>query len=137
MSRGCGAADRPVIPHKVHRWVWGHSKYFLFSDSYLSAGSESALVARQWDTALEIIMITTYVDTVSLLQRQKVAPIVRWEAAINMLVQWDVFLVVILVPGSSYPVVYNMTMLIDASEEVNTHLWVQSMYQPAILAALV
>ena len=82
-------------------------------------------------------MLTTYVDTVSLLQRQKVAPIVRWEAAINMLVQWDVFLVVILVPGSSYPVVYNMTMLIDASEEVNTHLWVQSMYQPAILAALV
>ena len=44
---------------------------FLFTDLSLSAGSEAGLVARRWDTVLEISTLKTYVDTESLIQHQK------------------------------------------------------------------
>ena len=95
--------------------VGGIVKNFLFPDLSLSAGSQVALAARQWDMALDSSTLTTYSDTASLLQRQKVAPIIGWETTVNMLEQWAVLLTVILGPDREHPAVYELTMLIDAS----------------------
>ena len=65
---------------------------FLLPEISLSARSEASLMVRQWDTALYIRTLDTYMDTTSLFQRQKVAPIIRWEASVSMLDQWAVFL---------------------------------------------
>ena len=40
---------------------------FLLPDISLSVSSEAVLVARKWDTALNIITLTTYANTASLL----------------------------------------------------------------------
>ena len=53
-----------------------------------------------------------------------------------MLKKLELLLTVILVPGSSQSVVYNITMLIDVLEEVNACLRDQARYQPKIPAAL-
>ena len=63
--------------------------------------------------ALDSSTLTTYSDTALLLQHQKVDPIIIWEAAGNMLDQWEVFLMVILGSSSSHPAMYEITMLID------------------------
>ena len=47
------------------------------------------------------------------------------------------FLNVILVLGSSHPAVYKLTMFIEASEKVITHLRKKVRYKPAIPVALV
>ena len=86
---------------------------------------------------LESRMRTTYADTNSMIQHQKVAPIIGWEAIINMLEQWTLLLTVILVPGRSNPEVYKLTMLINASEEVNVRRQAQARYQHSMPATLV
>ena len=86
---------------------------------------------------LDISTLTTYSDTASLLQIKKVSPIIRWEAAVNILDQWEVFLKVIFGPGSSYPVVYELTIMVDASEEVNSRLMEQARYQLLMPVSLV
>ena len=60
---------------------------FPLLDISLFTSSEAALVERWWDTALISSTLNTYSDTSSLLKRQKVASIIGWEAAINMLDQ--------------------------------------------------
>ena len=40
---------------------------FLLPDLSLSVSSEAVLVARKWDTSLNIITLTTYANTASLL----------------------------------------------------------------------
>ena len=60
-------------------------KIFLSPNLPLSENSEAAMVARQWDTALDIRTLTTYSDIAYLLHIHKVAPIVGWEAAKRML----------------------------------------------------
>ena len=47
-----------------------------------------------------------------------------------------VFLMLVLVPGSSRPVVYKITMLVDVLEEVNARLRLQARYQPVMPVAL-
>ena len=86
---------------------------FLFPNLFISTGLEVALVARRWYMALDSSTLTTYSDTALLLQHQKVDPIIIWEAAGNMLDQWEVFLMVILGSSSSHPAMYEITMLID------------------------
>ena len=56
----------------------------LLPNLSLSEIYEAALVARQWDRALNTITLTTYQDTTYLLHHQKVATIVRWEVAKSM-----------------------------------------------------
>ena len=70
----------------------------------------------RWNMVLDRITLTTYADTSLLLQFQKVVPIIRWEAAVIMLEQWEVFLAVIMIPGSLQPVVYKLTIPVDGSE---------------------
>ena len=95
---------------------------FLFPDLSLSAISKAALVVRRWDTTLDIRTMVAYSDTASLLQHQEVELIIGWEAAVNILEQWVVFLTVIMVPGSSHHVVYEITMYVDASDKLNVFL---------------
>ena len=73
-------------------------------------GTEAALVARRWYTVLYSKTLTN--NTVLLLQLQEVATNIVWEAAVNMLEQWAVFLTVILGPGMNQPAVYELSMLI-------------------------
>ena len=88
---------------------------FLFPHLYISSGSEAALVESWWNTALDSSTLTTYADNALLIQHQKVDTIIGWEAAVNVLEQWLVLLMVILVLGISQPEVYELTMLMDAS----------------------
>ena len=94
----------------------GTQSIFFSPSLSLSAASEAALVARRWYTALYSSTLITYTDTTSLLQCQKVDTIIIWEAAVNMLDQWAVLLMVILGEGILHPTVYYLTMLIDGSE---------------------
>ena len=87
--------------------------------------------------ALVSSTLTTYTKTASLLHIQKVAPIIGWEDFINTLEQWSVFLTLIMGMDSRHPFVYELTMLIGASQEVNTRLREKDRYQPSMLAALV
>ena len=103
---------------------------FLFPDLSLSAISKAALVVRRWDTTLDIRTMVAYSDTASLLQHQEVELIIGWEAAVNILEQWVVFLTVIMVLVSSLHAVYEITMYIDASDEVNVRLWGKSNTNP-------
>ena len=103
---------------------------FLLPNLSLSSGFKAALVARWWDTELYIGTLVTYSNTALLLQHQEVAPIIGWEAAVNILEQWVVFLTVIMVLVSSLHAVYEITMYIDASDEVNVRLWGKSNTNP-------
>ena len=94
----------------------GTQSIFFSPSLSLSAASEAALVARRWYTALYSSTLITYTDTTSLLQFQKVDTIIIWEAAVNMLDQWAVLLMVIIGEGILHPAVYYLTMLIDGSE---------------------
>ena len=58
---------------------------FMFPYLYHSASFKATLVERQWGTALDSSTLTTFVDTASILQSKKVAPIIGWEAAVSML----------------------------------------------------
>ena len=87
--------------------------------------------------ALVSSTLTTYTKTASPLQIQKVAPIIGWEDFINTLEQWSVFLTLIMGMDSRHPLVYELTMLIGASQEVNTRLQEKDRYQPSMLAVLV
>ena len=49
---------------------------FLLPGLYLLEISQSTLVARIWDTALDSSTFTSFVDTAALIQRKKVAPII-------------------------------------------------------------
>ena len=110
---------------------------FLLPDLSLYAGSEAALLSRRWYTALENITLTIYANTASLIHCQKVALIIGCEATINMLDQWVMFLKLIIIPDSSHPVVYELTILIGAPKEVNSRLRAQARYQSSMLASLV
>ena len=57
----------------------------LFPDLFIKSGLEAALVERSWDTALDSSLSIMYADTSTLLQRQKIVPIVGWEAVVNIL----------------------------------------------------
>ena len=53
-----------------------------------------------------------------------------------MINQCTVFLKMIMGMGSSHPVIYILTMLIDVSEEVNTRLYVQARHQTMMMASI-
>ena len=78
--------------------VRGKVSIFLLTDLSLSTGSESAVVARRRNTTLYIRTITTFADTATLLQCQKVDPIIRRKAAVSMIDQGELFLEVIMCP---------------------------------------
>ena len=73
-------------------------KILLLPNLSLSASYEAALVARQWDMALYSSPLTMYTKTASILQHQKLVPIVSWEVTVRMLDQQAVFLVILWSP---------------------------------------
>ena len=56
------------------------------------------MVAQRWDMELYRSTLTMYADTTSILQNQNISPILGWEAMDIMLEQWDVLLLVIIIP---------------------------------------
>ena len=91
-------------------------KIFLLPDPSLSDGSEVGLVYKGWYTGRDRVMLTIYEDTASLFQSQNIAPIVGYEALVNMLEQREVFLVVMIGHPGEHLELYNLNMLIDVSE---------------------
>ena len=47
-----------------------------------------------------------------------------------MLEQWTVFLEIMLEPHEKYPLLYNITVLMDAADTVRTMLRSKAQYQP-------
>ena len=80
---------------------------------------------RRWYTALKIITLTNYVETVYLLQKQRISPKKGLEAAVSMLKQWAVFLEIMLGSPSRNLAVYEITLLIEVVDEVSTRLRAQ------------
>ena len=112
-------------------------KFFLFPDLFLSASSKATLVARRWYTTLDSSMLTTYANTVSILQRQKFSPIVVWKATKSMLYQWAIFFAVLWRPPPKHRAVYELMLMIYAVEEINSRIWAQARCQLTISTALV
>ena len=108
---------------------------FMLPDLSLAAGKEAALLAWQWDTAVESNTLTPYSNTAALMAKQRITPIFGWEGADKMLKQWLVLLDVILGPPKLHPAVHKLGVLLEATEEVNTCLREQAYHQPDFPAA--
>ena len=90
-------------------------------------------MARLRDTDLDIIILSTYVDTVYILQKQIVALIVGWESDANMMERWSVFLAILLGPPDKHSSVYEINLLIYEAEELNYWMKAQEQFQPDML----
>ena len=112
-------------------------KIFMFPYLYLAAGAEAALVSRRWETALESNTLTSYADTVALMTKQRIYPIMGWEGASKILNQWIVLLDLILGPPDLHPEVHDLSVLVDTAKEVSARLRAQSHQQPDTLSALI
>ena len=73
----------------------------------------------------------------SLLQSQKVDPIIGRETVVRMLDQWAVFLAVILVLSGGQTTVYDLSILIKAVAWINERLRAQICHQLLMLEALI
>ena len=89
----------------------------LLPNLSLSEIYEAALVERQWDRTLNTITVAT---------------IVRWEVSKSMLDQWAFLLVVLWVPPKKHCRVYELMLMIDAAEEVNTGLRSKAKHRPTM-----
>ena len=65
---------------------------------------------------LESNTVTSYVDAAALMKQQRIPPIIRWEAAENILEQWLVMVTVLLGPQERHPAVFNLATLLAAAE---------------------
>ena len=80
------------------------------------------MVTQIWDTALEAYTMTSYTDAAALMKHQRIPPIVGWEAAANMLEQWLVVVTVLLGPQERHPALFELAILLEAADEVNSRL---------------
>ena len=103
---------------------------FMFLDLSPETGTESALVAWRWDTALDSNTLTSYDNTVALMTKQRILRIVGLEGAAKMLKQWIVLCDFVLFPPELQPAVHKLSVLVEAEEEVSARLRVQA-YHPA------
>ena len=65
---------------------------------------------------LESNTVTSYVDAAALMKQQRIPPIIRWEAAANILEQWLFMVTVLLGPQERHPAVFNLATLLAAAE---------------------
>ena len=110
---------------------------FMFLDLSLAAGTEAALVARQWDIALESKTLMSYNDTAARMTKQRISPIMGWEGAANMLEQWLVLLHIILGLPELHPSVHKLSVLVNTAGEVSACLRTQAHQKPDMPAALI
>ena len=52
---------------------------FMLLDLSIAEGTEAALVAWQWDTALDSNTLMSYTDTAVLMTKQRISQIIGWE----------------------------------------------------------
>ena len=71
------------------------------------------------------------------MKQQHILPIVGWEAAAKMLEQWIVVVTVLLGSKECHPSVFEIATILEAADEVNSHLGSQAAVQQDILASLV
>ena len=71
-------------------------KTFPMLDLSPSAGSEAALINRNWDAILGGGTLTSFADMILIMCKQKVAPIAGSEKAPSQLEAWAVFCTVFL-----------------------------------------
>ena len=97
---------------------------FMFPDLFLASGTEASLVARRWDTALDSNTLTFYANTAALMTKQRILKIVGWEGVANTPKQCPVLLNLILGPPALHLVVHELSVLVEATEEVSTRVCV-------------
>ena len=112
-------------------------KIFMFPDLFLSSRIDSALVMQKWDTLLESNTLTSYAYTAAIMTKQHISPIFVWEGADKMIEQWIVLLGVILGPQDLRPVIHELTVFVEAGEEVSTRLCAQTHHQMYMLVVLI
>ena len=95
---------------------------FNFPDLSLAADTESVLVARRWDKALDSNTLPSYTDTSALMTKQIIFPIVGWEVVSKMIDKWIVLLNSILGPPELHPAVHELRVLVEAAKEVRAFL---------------
>ena len=135
---GSGVDNKPRFSYIVPLWGWGYSENIPDPQPIsLSSRSQSALVVQRWYTMLYISTLNAYADTTALLQRHKIAQIVRWEAAVSMLHQWQVFILVMIGTPTDHRSFYDITILIDSVDEVIAHLQAHEIYQTDMMVELV
>ena len=83
---------------------WGDAlNIFLFPDFSPSAGSELVLLTRKWDAILGGGTLTSFADTIMLMEKQKVVPIAGWDKALPQLKAWAVICTVFLRYDGAHP----------------------------------
>ena len=90
-----------------------------------------------WDMALDRSTLTMYVENTSLIQHQKIVPIVGWEVAAIMIEQLAFLLLVNLGPSAEHHTVCKIIHLIDAADKESAPLRAQANYQTDMPSALV
>ena len=71
------------------------------------------------------------------MKKQRIPPIVGWEAAEKILKQWLVVVTVLLGPQERHPAMFELVTLLEAADEVNSRLQSQAAVQKDMLASLV
>ena len=110
---------------------------FQFPDLSLSSGSEASMVPRRWDTTLGANTMTSYIDASALMKKQRIPPIVGWEAAEKILKQWLVVVTVLLGPQERHPAMFELVTLLEAADEVHSRLQSPAAVHKDMLASLV
>ena len=73
--------------------------------------------------------MTSYIDASALMKKQRIPPIVGWEAAEKILKQWIVVMTVLLGPQECHPAVFELATLLEETYEVNSRLRAQAAVQ--------
>ena len=140
--RACSLAIYIICANFVHTRECGHStqvgvesapdgvrdaiNVFIFCDLSPSAGSEAALLTRQWDAVLSDNATTSFSDTGYLLVYQKPALVVSWDDASKKLEYWEVFFTILIHEPAYHPTTQEIYFLIEVKEESSVCLRAQA-----------
>ena len=79
-------------------------KIFLIPDLSPSSGSDTVLVTRWWEAILVGRTLKYFVDTIFLLEWNKVAPLSTWDKEVYQLESCSVFCAVFIIDVTDHPV---------------------------------
>ena len=104
----------------------------------LEEGFEVPMIEWWWHTVLDSNTRTSYADTLMIMTKYHIAPIVGWEGVTKTIYQSLVLINVIL--GPLYPAVYKISVLVKSAVELSTRLRAHAQHQldmPAIIIRLI
>ena len=103
---------------------------FIFIYLKPSSGSKAMLIARCWDALLRGDNLASFSNTGTLIGRQKVVTVSRWNANLNQMKHWTILCAFFLGGISIHPDTYDMEVMIDEAYSVGPRIHTQSQRYP-------